>query len=105
MIIKYYIQPKTEEQYRDVIDYFSEFLETFGVDNWKCEVEDEPEPQEKQMNNNNEMEEIKIKIVRPIEIEWECPECHKINHDFFYNVPGTTRLQCDYCGNSFIGSR
>lgn len=40
MIIKYYIQPKTDDQYRDVIDYFSNFLETFGIDNWKCEVED-----------------------------------------------------------------
>ncbi len=40
MIIKYYIQPKTEEQYKDIIDYFSEFLEYFGIENWKCEVED-----------------------------------------------------------------
>jgi hypothetical protein len=40
MIIKYYIQPKTEDQYRDIIDYFSDFLEIFGIDNWKCEVKD-----------------------------------------------------------------
>ena len=52
----------------------------------------------------NDEKRVKMKIIRPMEIEWECPECHKINHDFFYNVPGTTRLQCDYCGNSF-GSR
>ncbi|KUK99253.1 MAG: hypothetical protein XE08_0159 [Parcubacteria bacterium 32_520] len=44
MIIKYYIQPKTDDQYRDIIDYFSDFLEAWGIDNWKCEVEDEPEP-------------------------------------------------------------
>jgi hypothetical protein len=40
MIIKYYIIPKTAEQRQDVIDYFSEFLELQGIDNWKYEVED-----------------------------------------------------------------
>ena len=52
MIIKYSIQPKTEDQYRDIIDYFSDFLEAWGVENWKCEVEDEPEPESLDYNRN-----------------------------------------------------
>ncbi len=54
MIIKYSIQPKTKEQYRDVIDYFSEFLETLGIDNWKCEVGDEGElPEDEGFGEDN----------------------------------------------------
>ncbi len=56
MIIKYSIQPKTEDQYRDIIDYFSDFLEAWGIDNWKCEVEDGPE-----LSDNNEFDKDNIK--------------------------------------------
>lgn len=51
------------------------------------------------------MKTINWKIIRPLEIEWECPKCKKINKEFSYNgtniVPGRKRLQCDYCGEEF----
>lgn len=53
----------------------------------------------------NKMEKVRMKIVQKLKIEWKCLECKKINFEYFYNAPGRTRLQCDYCGKEFIGER
>lgn len=51
------------------------------------------------------MEHVKMKMIQQLKIEWKCPKCKKINYKYFYNAPGSTRLQCDYCGELFIGDR
>lgn len=52
-----------------------------------------------------EMRRAYIRIKRPLEVEWTCPGCAKVNKEFFYNLPGKTRVKCSWCGEIFIGQR
>ncbi len=51
------------------------------------------------------IKEVRMKIIQPIKCEWTCPNCHKVNYETYYNAPGRTRVQCDYCGALFIATR
>lgn len=49
--------------------------------------------------------EVRLKIIQPIICEWTCPKCKKKNTERYYNAPGRTRVQCDYCGILFVATR
>jgi len=51
------------------------------------------------------LKEVKMTITKPLEVSWLCPGCGALNTEYFYNAPGRTRLQCDYCGEEYIGVR
>jgi len=50
-------------------------------------------------------ETVRMRIIKPLQVEWKCPECAALNTEFYYTAPGKTRVQCDRCGKIFIGSR
>lgn len=51
------------------------------------------------------LKEVKMTITQLLEVSWLCPNCDAMNKKYFFTAPGRTRLQCDYCGEEYIGTR